>query len=93
MQQVAGTTLIVSVGCMPREQTPPYRRIAAGLRSRIESGDLKPGEQVPSATELCEAYSVSRNTALRALKLLRDEGLIVVEQGWGSFVADQARQN
>jgi GntR family transcriptional regulator len=93
MQQGARTTLVVSVGCMPREQTPPYRRIAAELRSRIKAGGLKPGEQVPSATEICEAYGVSRNTALRALKLLRDEGLIVVEQGWGSFVADQAKQN
>lgn len=92
MRQVASITSVVSVGCMPREQTPPYRRIAADLRSRIESGDLKPGEQVPSASELCDTYGVSRNTALRALKLLRDEGLIVVEQGWGSFVADQANQ-
>lgn len=93
MQQAVSTTLVVSVGCMPREQTAPYRRIAAELRSRIESGDLKPGEQVPSASELCEAYGVSRNTALRSLKLLRAEGLIVVEQGWGSFVADRTRQD
>ncbi len=71
---------------MPREQTAPYKRIAAGIRSRIESGELRSGEQVPSATQLCEAYGVSRNTALRALKLLRDEGLIILEQGWGSFV-------
>lgn len=93
MHQVVSTTLIVSVGCMPREQTPPYRRIAAGLRLRIESGDLKPGEQVPSATDLCKAHGVSRNTALRVLKLLEGEGLIVVEQGWGSFVADRATQD
>lgn len=71
----------------PREQGAPYKRIAAAIRERIESGELKSGEQVPSVSELCEEYGVSRNTALRALRLLRDEGLIVVEQGWGSFVA------
>jgi DNA-binding GntR family transcriptional regulator len=89
MQSVVSTTQVVSVAYMPREQTAPYRRIAAELRSRIESGELRPGEQVPSVSELCEAYGVTRNTALRALRLLRDEGLIVVEQGWGSFVADR----
>jgi DNA-binding GntR family transcriptional regulator len=74
---------------VPREQTAPYKRIAADLRARIEAGELRPGEQVPSASQLCETYSVSRNTALRALKLLRDEGLIMMEQGWGSFVAER----
>jgi DNA-binding GntR family transcriptional regulator len=56
------------------------------MRVQVESGELRSGEQVPSATEICEAYGVSRNTALRAIRLLRDENLIVVEQGWGSFV-------
>ena len=48
---------------------------------------MRPGEQIPSTTEITETYHVSRNTALRAIKLLRDEELITVEQGWGSFVA------
>lgn len=80
-------TMVVTVPDMAREQTPPYKRIAAELRARIESGELRPGEQVSSASEICAAYEVSRNTALRALKVLRDDGLITVEQGWGSFVA------
>lgn len=63
---------------------PPYKRIAAGLRVKI--GTMKTGEQIPSVTEITQEYGVSRNTALRALRLLRDEGLITVEQGWGSFV-------
>jgi hypothetical protein len=63
---------------------PPYRRIAADLREKIKT--MRSGEQIPSITEITETYQVSRNTALRALKLLRDEGLITVEQGWGSFV-------
>jgi DNA-binding GntR family transcriptional regulator len=72
-----------------RQAVPPYKRIAAELRAKIEAGALRPGEQVPSATQLAEQYGVNRNTALRALKLLADEGLITMEQGWGSFVADE----
>ncbi len=74
---------------MPRESTPPYKRVASALRERIEQGELLPGEQVPPVPELVEIYGVSRNTALRALRVLKDEGLIRTEQGWGSFVADR----
>jgi DNA-binding GntR family transcriptional regulator len=44
------------------------------------------GDQVPTANDLAETYEVSRGTALRALRVLRDEGLTEVTQGWGSFV-------
>ncbi len=69
-----------------RESLPPYQRIAAALREKIEAGELLPGEQVPTVPQLIETYQVSRNTALRALRVLRDEGLIEVQQGWGTFV-------
>ena len=71
----------------PRELDPPYQRVAAWLRAEIISGRLKPGEQVPSASALAAQFSVSRNTAVRALHVLKDEGLIVTQRGWGSFVA------
>ena len=73
----------------PREALPPYRRVAAALRDKIESGELLPGEQIPPVPQLTETYGVSRNTALRALRVLRDEGLIEVQQGWGAFVAER----
>ena len=74
---------------MPREALPPYKRVAAGLRERITSGELLPGEQIPPVPRLMETYEVSRNTALRALRVLKDEGLITVEPGWGAFVAQR----
>lgn len=67
-----------------RDPVAPYKRIAADLREKIKT--MQSGEQIPSVTEICETYGVTRNTALRALRLLRDEDLIVIEQGWGSFV-------
>ena len=75
---------------MPRDPLPPYKRIAADLRQKIQDGALLPGEQIPPVPQLCEIYSVSRNTALRALGVLRDEGLITIEQGWGAFVRSTA---
>lgn len=72
-----------------REPTPPYLRVANAIREDIKAKRLLPGEQVPSATDLAEAHNVSRNTAARALRLLRDEGYVVTQRGWGSFVADE----
>ena len=74
---------------MPREAIPPYQRIAADLRSKIESGEMLPGEQVGPVPALTETYGVSRNTVLRAIKILRDTGLVTAQQGWGVFVAER----
>ena len=75
---------------MPRDALPPYKRIAAALRDKITNGELLPGEQIPPIPQLMETYQVSRNTALRALRVLKDEGLITVEPGWGAFVAERS---
>jgi DNA-binding GntR family transcriptional regulator len=72
---------------MSRRQEPPYREIAGIVREKIAKGELLPGDQVPSASELAETHGVSRGTALRALGVLREEGLITTTPGWGSFVA------
>lgn len=72
----------------PRSKLPPYQAIAAELRAKIESGELSPGDQVPSVTQLTEQYKVTKGTALRALGVLRDEGLTEVSPGWGTFVKE-----
>jgi DNA-binding GntR family transcriptional regulator len=72
-----------------RQPQPPYLRIAAELRAKIEHGELRPGEQVPSVTELADTHNVSRATARRALQLLKDEGLTEGVSGWGTFVRDR----
>ncbi|MET8378003.1 GntR family transcriptional regulator [Streptomyces microflavus] len=58
-----------------------YEAIADILRSRIASGELPAGEKVPSENDLMEAYGVGRETAYKALRLLRDDGLTVSRQG------------
>jgi GntR family transcriptional regulator len=66
---------------------PPYLQVAAILRRRIRSGQLPPGARVPSITALMHEFGIARNTARRAIEVLKDEGLVTVRQGWGTFVA------
>jgi DNA-binding GntR family transcriptional regulator len=74
---------------VPRDQLPPYLAMAADLRSRIERGELQPGEQVPSLDRLAREYDVSRATAQKALRVLRDEGTVETRPRWGTFVAER----
>lgn len=58
-----------------------YRRIAADLRGAITCGALKPGELLQPFDCLAERYSVAPNTVQRAVKLLAEEGLVIVSRG------------
>jgi DNA-binding GntR family transcriptional regulator len=72
-----------------RSGEPPYLRIAADLRARIESGEFRPGDALPSITRLSQEYGVAKTTAQKALQVLKDEGLARGVQGWGTIVAER----
>ena len=63
-----------------------FARIAADLRRRIEAGEIKPGEPVPSITTLTQEWSVARETVAHALSVLEAEGLVRRYEGRGYFV-------
>ena len=63
-----------------------YRQIKDDIVRRIESGELAPGEALPSERELCERYGVSRPTLRQATQDLVREGMLVVRRGVGTFV-------
>ncbi|WP_308169546.1 GntR family transcriptional regulator [Acrocarpospora catenulata] len=66
---------------------PLYRQVADVIRARITSGELPPGHAIPSEHEIAHEFGVSRITATKATRVLRDEdGLIHTVQGKGSFV-------
>ena len=68
---------------------PLYRQIAETLRSKIDSGELGPGSQLPTEDELMEIYHASRNTVRGALHQLTIRGLVNTLHGRGTFVAEQ----
>ena len=67
---------------------PLYYQLAELLRERIRSGVLGSGDQVPSERDLMQAYHLSRNTVRQAMGILESEGLIVRDQGHGTFVSN-----
>lgn len=68
-------------------RVPPWRQIADHLRTAVERGDYSPdGPALPSVERLSQEFGVARRTAHKALKLLRDEGLIEPEAGMGYYV-------
>src|SRR5829696_7901770 len=73
----------------PMSDRPAYNQVAEHLRQRIYSGDLRPGDKLPSEAGLIQLFRVSRVTARGAIKDLQAEGLIVTKQGKGSFVRDR----
>jgi DNA-binding GntR family transcriptional regulator len=65
-----------------------YRRIAAAIRDQISSGQLRPGEPIPSITVLSRDHGTSRGTASKASRLLEREGLLHRVPGLGYYVND-----
>lgn len=65
---------------------PAYSQLASILRESMAAGLLRPGDQLPSEAQLVERYGVSPMTVRRAINLLADQGVVVAEQGRGTFV-------
>jgi GntR family transcriptional regulator len=65
---------------------PPWRQLADLLRGRIESGQYKPGARIPSAASLAQEFDLAPVTVRKAIVQLQDEGLLVSQVGWGTYV-------
>src|SRR5271170_6076415 len=71
----------------PAEPTPIFEQVAAEIRRAIAEGEAKAGERMPLAKDLATVLGVNTNTVLRALRILRDEGLLEFRRGRGITVA------
>lgn len=78
----------VRFGLKRDDPLPKYRRIEQDLRDRVVSGLWRQGDQLPSESELCEHYGVSRITIRRAIQELAIEGYLYSISGKGTFVAE-----
>ena len=58
-----------------------HEQVAGSIRRAIAEGEAAPGERLPPARDLAAVLGVNTNTVLRALRLLRDEGLLEFRRG------------
>jgi GntR family transcriptional regulator len=72
--------------------TDLHEQVAAEIRRAIAEGEAKPGERLPPAKDLAAVLGVNTNTVLRALRQLRDEGLLDFRRGRGVTVAGTAER-
>jgi DNA-binding transcriptional regulator YhcF (GntR family) len=70
-----------------QERTDLHEQVAAEIRRAIAEGEAQPGERLPPARDLAAVLGVNGNTVLRALRTLRDEGLLDFRRGRGITVA------
>jgi len=69
------------------EPVPLHDQVAAEIRRAIAEGEAGPGDRLPLAKDLAAVLGVNKNTVLRALHILRDEGLLDFTRGRGVTVA------
>jgi DNA-binding transcriptional regulator YhcF (GntR family) len=79
-------------GLDPTDPRAPYQQVANALRAAILTRKLAPGEKLPSGAQLARRYGVARMTVQQAVRLLRDEGLVVSRQGSGVYVRQRAER-
>ncbi len=70
----------------PHPERPRYRLLADELRRRIEAGAIPRGSLLPSEAALIAEFDVARGTVREAIRLLREEGLVLTEHGRGTIV-------
>src|SRR4249919_2608369 len=75
-----------------QEPTELFEQVAAEIRRAIADGEAKPGERLPPARDLAAVIGVNTNTVLRALRALRDEGLLEFRRGRGITVTGGPEQ-
>lgn len=65
------------------EPVPLHEQVAAEIRRAIAEGEATQGERLPPAVDLAAVLGVNKNTVIRALHILRDEGLLDFTRGRG----------
>lgn len=65
---------------------PAYAQLVRILLGQIAAGLFRPGDRLPSEAQLCQRYGVSPMTVRRVINILTDQGVVIAEQGRGTFV-------
>lgn len=81
------TMMIMKLVIDLRSSVPSYQQLAGQLRDAIASGEIRPGEALPSITAMVQETGLAVGTVRHALRVLADEGTITVVPGRGSYAA------
>jgi GntR family transcriptional regulator len=84
-----GDTLLVTMALVKLDRDDAlhlHEQVAAEIRRDIANGDVRPGQRLPPAKDMAVVLDVHPNTVLRALRLLRDEGVLEFRRGRGITV-------
>jgi DNA-binding GntR family transcriptional regulator len=65
---------------------PAYAQLVRILLGQVAAGEFRPGDRLPSEAQLCQRYGVSPMTVRRVVNILADRGVVIAEQGRGTFV-------
>lgn len=88
----ATTASAADAGAATPAFSPLYQQIKALITQGLQAGDWKPGEAIPSETELAQRFKVSQGTVRKAIDEMAAENLVVRRQGKGTFVATHAEE-
>jgi len=75
-----------------KEPVPLHEQVAAEIRRAIADGEADQGERLPPAVDLAVVLGVNKNTVIRALHILREEGLLDFTRGRGVRVVGTAQR-
>jgi GntR family transcriptional regulator len=75
----------------PSSGVPIYLQLMEQVKHQIETGALRPGEQLPGIRPLAEELVINPNTVAKAYRELEHEGVIELRHGAGAFVASNGR--
>src|SRR5215813_11544761 len=75
----------------PASGVPIYLQLMEQVKHAIETGALRPGEQLPAIRPLAEALVINPNTVAKAYRELEHEGVVELRHGAGAFVSSHAR--
>lgn len=78
----------MEIGIDPDSAVPIYSQIVHSIKHQVATGQLKPGEQLPTVRELATNLRLNPNTVARAYDLLDTDAVITTQQGRGTYVRE-----
>lgn len=84
--------MMMRIDIDPTEHVPIYIQLMNQIKHMIATGELKPGDQLPTVRQLAADLRINFNTVARAYRLLDEEQIISTQHGRGTFILEPASE-